>query len=113
MVAIEQLLNDLVELYPVFDAHRPKPLAIGIHGVILADLGCDPAVLAHALRYWCHSKRYRAAICANDHRFGFDKRMPYGEVTAAQRMHTRARQKPRDRARSTPGAMPGTRPLRG
>jgi ProP effector len=86
--AIDQLINDMVELYPAFDARRPKPLAIGTFEAILADLGCDPAVLAYALRYWCSSRRYRAALCANDYRFGLDG-MPCGEVTAEQRLHAR------------------------
>jgi hypothetical protein len=46
--ATNALLTDLVELYDVFDALQPKPLAIGIYTVILADLGCDPALLSHA-----------------------------------------------------------------
>jgi sRNA-binding protein len=96
--AIEQLIKDLVELYPVFDAHHPKPLAIGTFEAILADLGCDPAVLARALRYWCHSARYLVAICANDHRNGLDG-TPCGEVTPEQRLHAREALKTASNAR--------------
>ena len=39
--AANQLMSDLIELYECFDSLRPKPLAIGIHTTILADLGCE------------------------------------------------------------------------
>ena len=86
--AINQLLTDLVELYEVFDALQPKPLAIGIHTAILADLGRDPTVLSRALSYWCSQQRYLTALCANDQRYGLDG-LPNGEVTTEQRLHAR------------------------
>jgi sRNA-binding protein len=95
--AVNQLIADLIELYPkVFDAHRPKPLAIGIREAILSDLGCDPRVLFLALGYWCRQARYRAALCANDHRFGLDG-MRRGDRRAAN-AHPREAEAPRPRA---------------
>ena len=48
------LLAELANKYPIiFDKQKPKPLVIGARELILADLGCDPRVLAYALKYWC------------------------------------------------------------
>jgi sRNA-binding protein len=93
--AISSLLSDLTELYPsVFNSLRPRPLAVGIHGAILGDLGCDPRTLAYALNVWCRQPRYLNAICSHDLRFDLNGQ-PYGEVTAEQRLHARGMQKPR------------------
>jgi hypothetical protein len=42
------------------DQPWPKPLAIGIHHTILADLGCDPKVLHVAMHIWCSQPGYLA-----------------------------------------------------
>jgi ProQ/FINO family len=95
--AVNQLIADLIELYPkVFDAHRPKPLAIGIREAILSDLGCDPA-----FSFWRWAigaaRRGTARRCVpNDHRFGLDG-MRRGDRRAAN-AHPREAEAPRPRA---------------
>jgi hypothetical protein len=48
----------LIDRLPAaFDPKARKPLAIGIHQQILAELGCNEFALSMALGRWCNHRR--------------------------------------------------------
>jgi hypothetical protein len=52
---IETPTATLTERYPNTFAQFRRPLAIGIHTAIIADLGCDPVLLRLVLARWTNS----------------------------------------------------------
>jgi hypothetical protein len=81
---VNEMAADLMELYPAaFNPSAPRPLAIGIHKAIIADLGCDPKVLSVTLGCWCSGPRYRLACWVGAWRYDLNGEH-VGEVTADQ-----------------------------
>jgi sRNA-binding protein len=68
----------------------PKPLAIGIHHTILADLGCDPKVLHVAMHIWSSQPGYLANTVDMTYRYGLDG-TPGTELTAEDRANAAKR----------------------
>ena len=82
--AMEALQAELQATYPqAFGAWR-RPLAIGIHHAIIAELGCDPILLREILRHWMRAPAYLIALTRGKHRYGLDGAQ-VAEITDAER----------------------------
>lgn len=81
---INTLTALLMEKYPEVFGARRKPLAVGIHHAIIAEMGCNPRALSIALRQWCSHRAYLAALANGTHRYGLDG-SPAAELTDADR----------------------------
>ena len=60
-----------------------RPLAIGIHHQIMAEMGGDRTTLSAALRYWVAQSAYLRAVASGTHRHGLDG-APVAELNAAE-----------------------------
>ena len=88
---VEELLGQLQVRWPVaFARGAPKPLAIGVHHQIQAELGCSPEVLENAMRVWCSRPAYLAAAAVGTHRHDLAG-APVAELTAEERLGAKAR----------------------
>ena len=82
--AREELINRLIELYPLaFAAIRPPVLKVGIRDELIGA-GFDPAAVAMALRRYCGSFAYLRSVMKAPHRVDLEGQ-PAGEITDNER----------------------------